>query len=138
MADVAEKQSGVLEWLDSPRLVVGAFAFFLLGLTSLGVLLWSDSREQTVRLDAIVAQRLREEQTAKQEQVDTCFSRAAQGPALRAVLLALERGIDDPRAKDKLSDFRELSLLNTPTVAECRQLAMKLNVVPLSKEDRRG
>lgn len=124
-----EHESGLLEWLDGPRLVVGAFAFFVLGLAALGVLLWTDQRKQTDRLDAIVAQRLIEERAAKQEQVGTCFSRATTGPALRRVLIAIESSITtNLQARQQLSDYRRLSELNTPTLRECRHLAEKLNV----------
>ena len=135
MAEPDHHVDGVLEWLDGPRLVVGAFAFFVLGLTVLGIFLWTDQRKQAfalekqvARIDEIVTQRVEEEKSAKRDQVATCFSRAAQGPSIRAALLALEREANSPEAHQTLRNFRELSELNTPTIRECRQLAKRLNV----------
>jgi hypothetical protein len=126
-------EEGFLGWLDSPRLVVGAFAFFLLGLAVLGILLWTDQQKQTDRLDAVIVQRLREERAAKTEQVGGCFQRATQGPALQRVLLGLAEGhATQPQLRDQLRDFARLNALNTPTLRECRQLAADLNV-PIPK-----
>lgn len=130
--DNHREEEGLLDWLDGPRLVVGAFAFFLLGLTVLGILLWSDQREHTERLDVLVMRSVSEEKTAKIEQVNNCFSRAAQGPALLRVLAALERELDDPRGRREIRSFKAFSALNTPTYRECRLLAARLNV-PLPK-----
>lgn len=121
-------EEGLLGWLDSPRLVVGGFAFFLLGLTVLGIFLWTDQRKQVDRLDALVVARAKEERAAKREQVESCFSRATQGPSLQRVLIAIERDISDPQAREQIRDFARLNDLNTPTVRECRILAGKLNV----------
>jgi hypothetical protein len=123
----ARPEDGLLGWLDGPRLVVGAFAFFLLGLTVLGVLLWSDQRTAVQRIDSIQRERSAEQLTAKTDSVARCFSTANQGPALRRVLRGLERGAD-METRLALRDFRQLNLLNAPTLRECRQLADRLNV----------
>lgn len=125
---MAEHEEGLLGWLDGPRLVVGGFAFFILGLTVLGILLWSDQQRQVQRIDAIVMQRLAEEKAAKAEQVNACFSRAVQGPTLRRVLVAIESEMSDLANRQQLRDFRQLNDLNTPTIQECRDLAKRLNV----------
>jgi hypothetical protein len=61
--------------------VVGAFAFFLCGLTVLGILLWSDQREQVRRLDALTEEHLLEQKAANAQAVDRCFANANLAPA---------------------------------------------------------
>lgn len=119
---------GVLGWLDGPRLVVGAFAFFLCGLTILGILLWSDQREQVRRLDALTAEHLREQRVSNEQAVERCFANANLAPALDHVLKAVEGTTSTVDGRQAVRDFRQLNRLNSNTLRECRQLAEKLNV----------
>lgn len=125
-------EHGLLGWLDGPRLVVGAFLLFLAGLTVLGILLWSDQRQQVDRIDRIISERHAEAIAANKDSVRSCFASATQGPAIGRVLRSLERQTKDPIARENIRNFRELNDLNTPTLRECRQLAEKLNV-PIPK-----
>jgi hypothetical protein len=128
-------EEGLLAWLDGPRLVVGAFAFFCLGLLVLLLVLWSDQRQQVERLDQLQKEHLAEQRVEAKETVETCFFAANQTPALRAVLLGLERESMSAESKQALRNFRELNTLNAPTLRECRQLAERLNVpIPRGKQ----
>jgi hypothetical protein len=134
------EQPGLLEWLDGPRLVVGAFIFFMLALSVLGILLWSDQRdqqqqlvEQVARIDELAEANRGRVKATNEEAVARCFSTAAQGPALRRVLRALENQTPDPQARADLMNFRLLNEANTSTVAECRALARRLHV-PVPEE----
>lgn len=132
-----EEVEGLLGWLDGPRLVVGGFAFFVLGLTVLGILLWSDQRQQQRAL-IIQVERINQIQKERREQaiagnvasVDRCYSSATQGPRLRVALRALETETMDPEAKAALRSLRRVNEANTPTIRECRQLADELEVKP--------
>lgn len=135
-----EPIGGVLGWLDGPRLVVGAFAFFLLGLAVLGILLWSDQRQQqkvlaaqVARIDDLASENRTRARAASEEAVSRCFSSATQSPALRKVLLAIELETMDVEAKAALRTFRRLSEENSSTLPECRALAKRLHV-PVPKE----
>lgn len=123
---------GFLGWLDGPHLVVGAFAFFLCGLTILGILLWSDQREQVRRIDAINAEHIREQREANVQLVDRCFANANLSPALDRVLFVIEGAAATPAGRQAVRDFRLLNDLNSNTLRECRQLADKLDV-PIPK-----
>lgn len=132
-----EEFGGLLGWLDGPRLVVGGFAFFLLGLTVLGILLWSDQRQQqrdlfvqVARIDQIQKERREQAIAANVASVDRCYSSATQGPALRIALRALETETLDTQAKIALRSLRRINEENTPTIRECRQLADELEVKP--------
>lgn len=131
----APEEHGLLGWLDGPRVVIGAFALFLAGLTILGILLWSDQRQvsqkledQIVRINEIAKENRDRADSANQETVTRCFSSAATGPALRKVLAAIEAETMDPVAKENLRNFRRLSEENASTLAECRALAKRLHV----------
>jgi hypothetical protein len=121
-------EEGLLAWLDGPRLVVGAFAFFCLGLLVLLLVLWSDQRQQVERLDGLQREHIAEQKIEAKETVETCFFAANQTPALRAVLLALEQESMSEASKQALRNFRQLNTLNAPTLRECRQLAVRLDV----------
>jgi hypothetical protein len=120
-----KSEEGLLGWLDGPRVVVGAFAFFLLGMVILLILLWSDTNRLQAEHEA-------EALAAQKEQVGQCFATASQAPQLLLVLNALEREVSDPAARDALRNYRRLNSLNAPTLRECRQLAEELNV-PIPK-----
>lgn len=122
----------LVNWLDGPSFVRGAFVLFMIGILGLILLLWNDQREQVDRIDQIVAERVEEANRARQDQVDTCFARANQGPAIQRALEAIASALDTAKARQAVEDFRLLNKLNTPTFRECRQLAGELNV-PLPK-----
>lgn len=123
----ADRQEGLLGWLDRPNIVVGAFLVFVLAMAAFGVLLWSDQQKQVDRIDELFDQRLKEAKAADAETVSRCFSSATQGPALRRVLLALEQEAINEQAKRDLREFRRLNALGTPTLRECHALANRLN-----------
>lgn len=127
-----EADDGLLGWLDGPHLVVGAFAFFLCGLTILGILLWSDQREQVRRLDALTEEHIREQRISNEQAVERCFATATLNPALNEVLRVLERATSTPAERQAVRDFRLLNDLSSNTLRECRRLAMQLNV-PIPK-----
>lgn len=129
---VPPEERGLLGWLDGPRLVIGAFMLFLVGLTILGILLWSDQREQVDRIDEIIVARQIEAVAANKESVRRCYSAATQGPGITQVLKSLEGQTSNPVAREHFRNFRVLNELNTPTLRECRQLAETLNV-PIPK-----
>src|SRR5262249_4194010 len=83
---------------------------------------------QVSRLDDVVAARAAEAKAANRASVESCFSRASQGPGIRRVLHSLEASVIDPAGQEALRDFDQLNALNTPTFRECRQLAVKLKV----------
>jgi hypothetical protein len=115
------EEEGLLGWLDGPRVVVGAFAFFLLGMVILLILLWSDTNRLQAEHEA-------EALAAQKEQVGQCFATANQTPQLQRVLLALEREVQNPATRAALINYRQLNDLNSPRLRECRQLAKELNV----------
>lgn len=123
-----DHEHGLLGWLDGPRLVVGAFAFFLCGLTVLGILLWSDQREQVRRIDALTAEQVREQRVAYEQAVARCFASANLSPSLERVLVALEALPTTVEGRQAIRDFRQLNRLNSTTLRECRQLADSLRV----------
>ena len=125
---VTEPEHGFLGWLDSPRIVVGAALLFLLALSVFGIVLWNDQRQAVKRIDALVIQHQEQSITANKDSVSICFSNAAQGPALRRALSEIEMAIADPQARAALADLRALNVLNTPTLRECRLLAVELHV----------
>lgn len=128
----AGPEDGVLGWLDGPRLVVGAFAFFLLGLCVLGILLYTDQRKQVLRIDQIVKERRAEQVAANTQTVERCFANAALSPALDKVLRAIESTTTTKDGRRAVHDFRVRNAANTNTLRECRQLAEKLDV-PIPK-----
>lgn len=112
---------GILAELDTWH-VAAAVAAVALAVMLLFVLkLWVD-------LDNVVDARAQEARVANETQVAACFAGAAQSPALRAVLVAVEREFMDPRATEALRNFIQLNLLNSPTIRDCRQLATDLDV----------
>lgn len=123
-----EPEEDLLELLDGPRIALGAFAFFMVGLLILSLLLWNEQRKQIERIDDLQQNRIMQEQTAKKVQVETCFSRAAQTPPLNRLLRALQAEIDNPAVRADIKNYRELVALNTPTFRQCRELADRLNV----------
>ena len=102
--------------------------FFLLGLLVLLLLLWSDQRQQVERLDELQKEHIAEQKVEAKETVATCFFTANQTPALRAVLVALEREVSSENSKQALRNFKQLNTLNAPTLRECRRLAERLDV----------
>ncbi len=123
-----EHPEGALEWLDGPRLVVGAFACFLVGLFILGILLWRDLDHQVKRIDDIIEARQHEIQVANIQTVNRCFASVATAPALDRVLRSLEDSVMAAEGKQALRNFRELNELNANSPRDCRQLARKLKV----------
>ena len=111
----------VLERFDTWKFAAGVAFVAIAFLALFSIKLWVD-------LDQVVEQRLEEARAADRETVNRCFSSAAQGPALRRVLAAVERETTDPVARADLREFRRLNAINTPTIRECRQLAERLNV----------
>lgn len=122
------RRDRILRRFDGPSFVRFGAAVFVVGILALIMLMWNDQREQVDRIDAIVAERQQEAQVARQNQVDTCFARASQGPAIQAALTAIVSELDTKKSREAVEDFRVLSNLNTPTYRECRQLAGQLNV----------
>lgn len=125
-------EEGLLGWLDGPRLVVGAFAFFLCGLTVLGILLWSDQRQQVHRIDQLTEEHIAQQRAANRQTVERCFANANLAPALDRVLKIVERGALTVDEKQAVQDYRLLAVLNSNTRRECRQLAERLDI-PIPK-----
>ena len=121
-------EHGLLGWLDGPRLVVGAFAFFLCGLAILGILLWSDQRAQVRRIDKLTEENIAQQRAGNIQTVERCFANANLAVPLDRVLGALERQMSNTADRQAVRDFRKLNDLNSNTLHECRQLAEKLNV----------
>jgi hypothetical protein len=125
VAVVNEEHRSLIEWLDSWRIAAGV-AFIAITILALwSFKLWVD-------LNEVLEDRVEAEQAADRESVRRCFSSAAQGPAIRRVLIALENDLTSDEGKEALRDFRRISALNSPTILECRRLADQLNV-PISQ-----
>ena len=126
--DVEGHQHTILEELDTSKIGIAILIIAIALLSVFSIYLLTQLDETVERLDGVVSARLEEAQKADEEQVTRCFSSATQGPVLRRVLLSFERETMDPTTKQDLQEFRRLSLLNTPTLRDCRLLAKQLGV----------
>lgn len=122
------RQEGIRDWLDSPRLTIGALITFLLVITLLMLKLYVDQQKQVDRLDAFSKERKEQVVATNREAVQNCYSDAAEGPATRHVLEALLLLDLPPNAKRDIRDYSRLNALNAPTLRDCRRLAVKLRV----------
>ena len=75
---------------------------------------------QQGREDALVA--------VNQAQLDTCYSRNANGPALRRLLEAVKPALQSEAALATVDSYIELTREVTPTRAECNELADTLGL----------
>lgn len=126
--EVEGHMAHVVRKLDTVKLGAAFLMLVILLLALFSIKLWGDLNRTVDKLDAIVEARLMEAEAADQQQVDRCYASATQGPILRRVLQALENDVVDARGKADIQEFRRLSLLNTPTIKDCRALAKRLKV----------
>lgn len=87
-----------------------------------------DTAELAERVRAVQKGREDAQRAADQAQVDSCYSRNAQGPALQKLLGAVRPVLADAEARAIIDDYIELSRQSTPTIRECHALADRLGL----------
>lgn len=127
-----------LDFIDAPKLGIGILIAFILVALGWNFKLSVDAHDLAVSnrtlartISVEIAKRRKSEQAANQSQVNTCFQRNTNGPALRELLEAIIPAVaPDRKAVQIVQSYISLSAQTTPTVKECNELARKLHVDP--------
>ena len=88
----------------------------------------NETRRIAGDVKAVQTERTKAARAANQDQVDQCFARNAQGPALVRVLIAFRDQLTDEEARATVQDYIVQISEGAPTIRECNALAERLGL----------